>query len=33
MLRNTAPAAQAALVAAANDKLEGTRWRIVERVQ
>ena len=33
MLRNTAPAAQAALVAAANEKLEGTRWRIVERVQ
>ena len=31
MLRNTAPAAQAALVAA-NEKLEGTRWRIVERV-
>jgi hypothetical protein len=33
MLRNTASAAQAALVAAANEKLEGTRWRIVERVQ
>ena len=33
MLRNTAPAAQAALVAATNEKLEGTRWRIVERVQ
>jgi hypothetical protein len=33
LLRNASPAAQAALVAAANDKLEGTRWRIAERVQ
>src|SRR5262249_4783987 len=31
MLRNSTPAGQAALVAAANDKLEGTRWRLVER--
>jgi hypothetical protein len=33
LLRNATPAAQAALVAAANDKLEGTRWRIADRVQ
>ena len=33
MLRNSTPAGQAALVAAANDKLKGTCWRVVERVQ
>jgi hypothetical protein len=27
------PAGQASLLAAANDKLEGIRWRLVERVQ
>ena len=32
MLRNSTPAGQAALVTATNDKLEGTRWRVVERV-
>jgi hypothetical protein len=32
LLRNTPPAAQAALVAAANDKLAGTPWRLVKRV-
>jgi hypothetical protein len=31
MLCNTTPTAQAALAAAVNDKLEGTRWRLVER--
>jgi hypothetical protein len=30
MLRNSMPAEQAALVAAANDRLEGTCWRLVE---
>jgi hypothetical protein len=33
MLRNSTPAEQVALVAAANDKLEGTRWRLVEQAQ
>jgi hypothetical protein len=32
-LRNSTPAEQAALVAAANNRLEGTRSRVVERVQ
>jgi hypothetical protein len=32
LLIHSPPAGQAALVAAANDKLAGTRWRIVERV-
>jgi len=31
MLRDDAPSAQEALVAIANDRLEGTRWRLVER--
>jgi len=31
LLRHNTPAGQAALVAAANEKLEGTRWRLVER--
>jgi hypothetical protein len=33
MLRNSTPAEQAPLVAAANDALEGAGWRLVERVQ
>jgi hypothetical protein len=31
MLCNGAPSTQEALVATANDRLEGTRWRLVER--
>jgi len=31
MLRNMTPAGQAALVAAANDKIAGTRWRPVKQ--
>ena len=31
MLHNDAPSAQEALVAIASDRLEGTRWRLVER--
>jgi hypothetical protein len=33
MLTHTNPAAQRALADATNDRLAGSRWRIVERVQ
>jgi hypothetical protein len=33
MLTNTNPNAQRALADTTNDRLAGTRWRIVERVQ
>jgi hypothetical protein len=32
MLRHGTPAGQTALAGVANDKLEGSRWRLVERV-